>query len=314
MITALGASPSLDVTYVVDDYRIGEIHRPRSVIRVAGGKALNASRAATLLGADVRAIALLGGALGDAVCADAKLSGVAVTRIDTEAETRECVSVLSLEGDRLTEVYEHPSPVTAAEWSRALEATAAALDERTGWLMISGGMPASLGENALVDVLEVARRAGSRVALDSHGAALRAALEQGDVALLKVNRAEAAEVLDLPADSPLLDLARALQCRTSGAVVVTDGVGGAIGVDTDGSAVHVSLPGHTGAYPVGSGDSFLGALVVALDAGHSLESGMRSGTAAATANAMVPGAARFTRAEADALLPDVRVIPIGARP
>jgi len=75
--------------------------------------------------------------------------------------------------------------------------------------------------------------------------------------------------------------------------------------------VHASLDGHTGAFPVGSGDSFLGALVVALDAGEPLADGLRSATAAGTANAAGPGAAVFSRAHYEALLPEVRLIPIG---
>jgi len=312
VITVLAASPSLDVTYVVDDYRLGEIHRPASVIRVAGGKALNAARAATVLGADVHAVALLGGSLGTAVLVDAERSGVTVSQIETDAETRECVSVMSVADGQLTEVYEHPSDVTEAEWVFALSAIAEVVPARPGWLMVSGGMPASLGVGALVDVLQIADRAGIRVALDSHGEALRAALGSTSPALLKINRAEAAELLGLSTELPLVELARALRATTGGAIVVTDGVDGALGIDTDDSAVHVSLTGHRGEFPVGSGDSFLGGLVVALDAGETLERGMRLATAAATANAMVPGAALFSRASVDALLHEVRVIPLSA--
>ena len=310
MITALAASPSLDVTYIVADYRLGGIHRPESVIRVAGGKTLNAARAATLLGADVHTIALLGGSLGAAVLAGAERDGVSVHPIATESETRACVSVSSLASGALTEVYEHPSIVTTAEWTAALEAVVTALRARPGWLLISGGMPASLGTDALAGLLAAAAETGVHVALDSHGAALVAALETAAPALLKINRAEAAEALGLAVDTPLIELARALHRTTQNAVVITDGVGGAIGVDAGGAALHVSLDGHTGAFPVGSGDSFLGALVVALDAGESLAYALRGATAAGAANAGGPGAAVFSRADYDALLPAVRLIPI----
>ena len=313
MITALAASPSLDVTYVVADYRVGSIHRPESVIRVAGGKTLNAARAAGLLGADVHTIALLGGALGAAVLAGAERDGVSVHPVFTKAETRACVSVSSLADGTLTEVYEHPPRVTTEEWTAALEATVAALRARPGWLLVSGGMPASLGTDALARLLAAAHEVGAKVALDSHGAALAAALESASPALLKVNRDEAAEVLGLATDSPLIELARALHRSTRNAVVITDGAGGAIGVDADGDAIHASLEGHTGAFPVGSGDSFLGALVVALDAGGSLSDGMRQATAAGTANAAGPGAAVFTRAHYESLLTEVRLIPIGSQ-
>lgn len=322
MITALCPSPALDVTYVVDDFVLGEIHRPGSVTRVAGGKALNAARAAATVGVDVAAVALLGGSLGDAVERAAESHGVRITRVDTAAETRSCVSVLSLAGSVLTEVYEHPSAVSAAEWETALATVAAALGERPGWLMVSGGMPSGLGADALARVLALAARAGVAVALDSHGPALRAAVGRGGaasarsgpvLALLKINRAEAAELLDVAVNSPLIELARGVRALTRGMVVVTDGVGGAIGIDSEGSALHASIPQNAGAFPVGSGDSFLGALVVAIDGGESFESALRWATAAATANAGSAGAARFKRAQAEQLRDAVKIIPIQAR-
>ena len=46
MITVLLLSPSLDVTYLVDEVTVGEIHRPHTVLRSPGGKGLNLARAA----------------------------------------------------------------------------------------------------------------------------------------------------------------------------------------------------------------------------------------------------------------------------
>ena len=161
-------------------------------------------------------------------------------------------------------------------------------------------------------MLALAAQFGISVALDSHGPALRAALAKAP-ALLKINRTEAAELLERPIDSPLIELARGLHAITAAMVVVTDGVGGAIGIDTDGTALHASIPDASGAFPVGSGDSFLGALVVALDAGRPFEFALRQATAAATANAEIAGAARFELARADELRDAVRIIPIQQR-
>jgi fructose-1-phosphate kinase PfkB-like protein len=168
--------------------------------------------------------------------------------------------------------------------------------------------------DALPRLLDSAARAGVAVALDSHGPALRKALASATIpALLKVNRAEAAELLELPADTPLLELARGLRAHSNGIVVVTDGIGGAIGIDADGSALHTSIPDAAGAFPVGSGDSFLGALVVALDANRSFEFALRQATAAANANAAVAGAARFDVARVAELHRAARIIPIHQR-
>jgi fructose-1-phosphate kinase PfkB-like protein len=62
-----------------------------------------------------------------------------------------------------------------------------------------------------------------------------------------------------------------------------------------------------GAYPVGSGDAFLAGLAIGLERGEDLVAAARRGAAAATANAMQPGAGRL-----DALVVDQLLDRIGA--
>lgn len=81
MITVVALSPSVDVTYVVDEFVLGEVHRPRSVHREAGGKALNAARAAAALGARVGAVAALWGATGEFVAQRLADAGVELRRV-----------------------------------------------------------------------------------------------------------------------------------------------------------------------------------------------------------------------------------------
>ena len=59
-IHTLGLTPALDVVYVLDEVRLGAIHRPPVVIKSAGGKSLNVARALARLGMPARAIAPLG--------------------------------------------------------------------------------------------------------------------------------------------------------------------------------------------------------------------------------------------------------------
>ena len=61
MLTAVVLSPSLDISYEVDELTVGTIHRPLSTVRCAGGKGLNMVRAATALVGAVRAADGAGG-------------------------------------------------------------------------------------------------------------------------------------------------------------------------------------------------------------------------------------------------------------
>ena len=305
MITAVAVSPSLDVTYVVDE--LAGIQRPLSVHRVAGGKALNAARAAALLGSTVTAVAVLGGGTGAVVAQAARTDGLDLRVVDGDELTRTCVSIHSRSTGALTEIYEHATDVSRAAYDELLAVLSDLLAARPGWCLVSGGFPASLGDDALVELVDAATGAGARVAVDSHGPVLRALLAHGSrPTLVKVNRAEACEVLDQPVTSSLETVTAELQSRTGGLVVVTDGLAGMLA--TDGRAtLHAALPGVVGQFPVGSGDSALGALVHALDAGHGLDDALRLAVATGCANALVPGAARFDPATVRRLAADVVV-------
>ena len=288
MISAVALSPALDVTYVVSELR--GIQRPLEVRRVGGGKALNAARAAARLGADVLALAVLGGGTGRVVREAAEADGVRVEPFDGGTLTRTCISISSAATDELTEIYETAVPVPAETFDAVLARLGDVARERPGWWLVSGSSPQSLGDDALTRIAATVHAAGARLAVDSHGPALAAVVRDAAPDLVKINRAEAVELTGLPGDAHLTDLVDAVGRRTGGLVVVTDGTAGATAGDGP-SRVHARLDGHVGLFPVGSGDSFLGGLLVGLEESDSLGDALRLATAAAAANAQVPGAA-----------------------
>jgi 1-phosphofructokinase family hexose kinase len=301
VITCLALSVSLDITYLVGHYELGGIHRPLETLKLAGGKALNVARAARALGAETRVIGIIGGPTGERV--RSLLGSIPATLISDTAETRSCVSVADVSRGALTEIYEYASPIAAPAWSE-FEAGVGALDPTPGeWVVLSGSIPDGVPVDRLADLLRRCSAAGAKIAIDTHGPALAAVLGLAD--LVKVNRAEAAELL-AGANAGLEELTMGIRSLTrSGAtVVVTDGVRGAL------AAVH-SIPGardeeifiagdpEVGQFPVGSGDSYLAALLVALDSGVTVRNALIDAAACASANAKRPGAAIFDAAEVD---------------
>lgn len=288
MITAVALSPALDVGYRVE--RAVGIQRPYDVRRVAGGKALNAARAAARLGADVAAVALLGGPVGELVAQLAAADGLALQVVAAVEPTRTCVSIHPDVGEAV-EVYEKAVPASPREVEAVVAAVGRTLAARPGWCLVSGGMPGAFGADALAALLHQARSGGARVAVDTHGAALVAALADPPD-LVKVNRDEAAEALGAAAGATAEDLAAALHETTGVVCVVTDGTAGAVAADRSGPR-RVALASPVGRYPVGSGDSFLGGLVVSLDNGEDLDLALCLASGAAAANAQELGAAVF---------------------
>ena len=264
MIAFVAASPSIDRTHVVDALAPGEIHRPRHVVAVAGGKALNAARAAHALGADVHAIALLGGHAGRWVADALEEEGVTCDAVAGPGETRVCLSVS--DGEGLTEFYE-PGPALAAEHWAALEAATARIAAGARWVGVAGSLPPGAPADAAARLLRVAREAGARVALDVSGEALRLGLEAGPD-FVKVNAHEAAELGFETAAALREAAARGLAGRREPAAAITHGADGMELATPEGATLRAAPP-RLGAYPVGSGDAALGGFLAALDAGAS---------------------------------------------
>lgn len=287
MILVLALSPSLDVTYELPVLRRNTVNRVGAVTRVPGGKALNAARVAASLGAEVEVVVPLGGASGAWISGALRDEGIAATVIPVGTETRTCVAVVEDDGAASsTDLYEAAAPLDVDAWSAL---AAAVLDtvarRRPTWLLLSGSLPEGARPAAVAELLGRARSAGVLTAVDSSGEGLRALAPVAD--LIKVNRAEAAELLDR--DRSPQEAARALAGRWACDAVVTDGVrpGGAV---AGGVALPVRAPSRAGRFPAGSGDAFLGALVAALLAGGDAAVALAAAAAAAEANARVPGA------------------------
>lgn len=308
MITCLALSASLDITYLVDSLEVGGITRPREVYRVGGGKALNVARAAAALGTPVRAIAPLGGEVGQLVYSLLLGSGVDLEVVDTPGQTRSCVSIAADDSDRLTELYEPSEPLTASVWDAVVEHVRQLPADPGGWIVLSGSIPGGVDLASLVELLNTCRGTGLRIAIDSHGAALEALVDGVRPELVKVNRSEAAGLLGLPEETVIGTLADGIRERTGGLVVLTDGVAGSWAVDASG-AFRAQPDPVRGRFPVGSGDSFLAGLLVGLSRGDALADSVHLAAACASANAAGPGAAVFDPAEVDAALRRITVVP-----
>ena len=287
MIVCVAAKPSIDKLFEVDRVVRGAIHRPSGYLQVAGGKGLNAARAAVTLGADVRAVTLLSGHAGRWIAEELEREGIETEIVWTPGESRASLSVADRETAGMTEFYEDGTPIDAAAWASfatAVEATAAG----ASWLTMSGALPPGAPPDGYASL-----RCECQVAADT-------VAERPDrVALVKVNAAEAAILTGLDTSDADGAVAAARALAETGAAAVTRGPLGAVLV-----AGEEACMGHidaTGAYPVGSGDSFLAGMVTARDQGAEWQSALALALGAAAANAEVPGAGRFARSEAERL-------------
>jgi fructose-1-phosphate kinase PfkB-like protein len=205
---------------------------------------------------------------------------------------------------RSTLVYEPAPPVTEADVDALLTLLATSLLPSASWAAICGSPPAGMPAAGYAALVEGVHAAGRSCLVDAGGAALAAALTaRPDV--VKVSRAEAASVLAGEPRDPVA-AARALVALGARLAIVTDGPRGAGAADGR-TAWQVEVPRIRALDPIGSGDAFSAALMVALDAGRSTEDALASAAATGTANAETLGAGRIDVGRVAALTTQVRV-------
>lgn len=308
-IVCLAANPSIDKLFEIERLVKGDIHRPLGFVQTAGGKGLNAARAATALGADVTVVALMRGHTGAWLAETLASEGVRGSYVWTHGENRSSLSVADRETRGLTEFYEHGSDVPSSAWIELVHETQRAWADGA-WLTISGSMPRGASDDGYADLVREAHGAAVHVALDAEGDRLRHALDAGPD-IVKVNAAEAGELLGVPTSrrDEALTAAQKLRALAGGdahAGIVTRGADGVVLAAPDGS-LYEGVLYVRGRYPVGSGDAFLAGLVTSLDRGESWAGALRLALGAATANAELPGAGTLDPSRAVALADQAQV-------
>jgi 1-phosphofructokinase family hexose kinase len=309
MIVCVSANPSIDKLFVVDRLTQGSIHRPVEFVQLAGGKGLNVARAAASLGADISAVALLGGFAGKWIAQALESEGIPVHVSWTGAETRSCLSVADASTADLTEFYENGHEVEAEAWER-LQALVEEVSASANWFIFSGSLPRGVPADGYAGLMDAARRQGAAVALDTRDESLTRALEARPT-VVKINAAEAGDVLHIPVTSveESLIAARGLRRRSGGiAAIVTRGAEGAI-ADTESGCWHV-YSRVRGPYPVGSGDAFLAGLITGLDRGDDWRQALALAFGAGAANAEVPGTGCLLPARAEAIAADTQIVQL----
>lgn len=317
-IVFVAANPSIDRLYEIDRLTLGEIHRPRAVATVAGGKGLNAARAAAALGGRVTAVGIVGGVPGEWISRELDRLGIDARLVRTAADTRTCVSIFDRSSGALTEVYERGAAIEATDWE-ALEAIVAAelAASDVAAIALSGSLPPGAPPDGFGRVARLAATShgsgtGVRAAVlaDSYGPALAAVLAERP-AFVKVNAREAGEASAVEVHDVVsaAAAARHLLDLGAGAAIVTLGPAGAV-LATAGDVVHLVSPNVRGAYPVGSGDAVLGGLAEALARGAPAIDAARLGLAAGTANALLPGAGVLDPSAIGEILDGILIRPV----
>jgi len=305
MILCITPNPAIDRTILLPGLVLGNVHRAQKVIVAAGGKGLNVARAIRTLGGEPLCMGFAGGHTGRLLAELAEKDGFHSAWTWIDSETRTCTILVSQDGDA-TLINEPGIPVSTFDWGRLRQDILAQLSS-VGLVCISGSLPPASSAEEFQGLLKILVGAGKQVWVDTSGAALNTALGHPDISI-KVNGAEISEFLGFE----VKDLATAGRALTIlgnqglTASVITLGSAGALLASREGRW-YARGPQVDVVSTVGSGDSFLGGLVSALDAGRDWADALRDAVAAGTANALLPGGAQFRLQDFEKIRKQIRV-------
>lgn len=282
-IFTLTLSPSLDsATLTAQIYPEGKLRCSVPVFEPGGG-GINVARAITHLGGKATAIFPAGGATGEHLVSLLADEQVAVDTVEAKDWTRQNLHV-HVESSNEQYRFVMPGATLSEDEFRQLEEKVLAI-ESGALLVISGSLPPGVKTEKLTQLISAAQQNGIRCIVDSSGEALSAALNLGNIELVKPNQKELSALVNRDLSQPDDVRKAAEELVKSGKarrVVVSLGPQGALAVDETGS-VQVVPPPMKSQSTVGAGDSMVGAMTLKLAQGASLREMTQYGVAAGSA-------------------------------
>ena len=265
MIVTVTLNPSLDRTVEVGRLDRGDVVRTGAPLLEPAGKGVNVARALTAHGVNSVAVLPVGGREGAELSALLDAAGVSARYVPVSGRTRSNLTVAE-PGGTVTKLNE-PGLALSHDDLTAITAVVRATAEDATWIVVSGSLPPEISTATFARFVDDVRRTGAKLAVDTSGDALSAAVDARPD-LLKPNLAELAELAGRPLDTlgDVVAAAEAVRASGVGTVLVSLGAEGAVLVGPDGVVVgtsHVAVPRST----VGAGDSFLAGYLASETAG-----------------------------------------------
>lgn len=304
-IVTVTLNPTIDRVLEVPGLQIGQHCKGQLRWREPAGKALNVSRALLTLGIRSTAVGLVGrGELAEFETF-AKAAGFLSRFTPIAGASRENITLIDPVANTETHIRDVGPHITRNDLER-LRDRLAGFRGPQHIVVFTGSLPPGLEPEDFGKLLEQCIGQRTRVAVDTSGAALKVAATH-QLWLLKPNRQELCELanrqdMDLNA---IGKFARFLSTSIEH-VVVTLGPQGAIATTANRSvASRCPIDAARVVSTVGCGDTFLAGYLAMASSSANPETALATALAAATASAMNPRPAVFTREQFNALLPCV---------
>lgn len=284
MILVVNLNASVDKRYEIADIQKGKVMRARNVENTPGGKGLHVANVATILKEDCIVTGLLGGKSGEFIEEKLKDYGIRQDFVKISGDTRECLAFIT---DDLiqTEILE-PGPEVSGNEQKTFLNKYMELLERSTVVVASGSVPRNVPKNFYRKLIELSNSKGKKFLLDTSGELLKEGIE-GKPYFIKPNRdeIEALTGRKITCKEDAIREIKDFQAKGIKFVAISLGVEGSV-AGYEGKFYNVTIPKVDAVNPVGSGDSYVGGIAIAIQRGYEVKDALKFASACGTANAM----------------------------
>jgi tagatose 6-phosphate kinase len=308
MITTVTFNPAIDKRYYIKSIAIGEVQRVIDVENTAGGKGLNVSRVAAILGEKVSATGFLGGTNGQFIEEEISRIGIESRFFKINGQTRCCLAIIDSEGKQ-TEFLEPGPEIDMKDFESWLKIYEELL-KNTEIVTASGSLPRGLNADSYASIIHMAKSRGIKFFLDTSGSALLEGIKAKPY-FLKPNMDEIGLITgkDLNTEMDILKGIKYLNEKGVDLVTVSMGKDGSIS-GYKGTYYRAISPYINAVNSVGSGDSFTAGMAVAHFRRMNIIDSIRFASACGAANAMENRTGYVRIENVERIFKDVKVVKV----
>lgn len=305
MIYTITLNPALDRNIWIKKIKQDESNRIQKEERYAAGKGIDVSRVLTCLGVRNKALGFVGGFDGDEMEGRLINEGIICEFTKISGETRTNIVINEI-GKNSQTIFGAPGPEIMPFELIGIIRQVEKL-ENPKIVIISGSLPPGIHPEIYSKIMEIARNKGSKVILDTDGAALKTGIQVSpDVIKPNVHELGHLAGQELNSAKKIISTAQTLCDQGTSIVMVSLGARGILLVGE--KERYLAVPPQVKVVnTIGAGDSAIAGFVFGTETGKSIQDALICAVAAGTATTLRPGPALCTKNDFLKLIPQVKL-------
>ncbi|MEE0421501.1 MAG: 1-phosphofructokinase [Lachnospiraceae bacterium] len=309
MVLTVTLNAAIDKRYVVDRFQTGAVNRVAACTFTPGGKGLNVSKTAAILGESVVATGFAGGYAGNYIEHALKGLGVKSAFCHLDQESRSCINIWDRDRRVQTEFLE-PGPTVGEEELLRFETKLLELAKSADIVVMSGSVPAGLNEKTYQRLIRKIKPYGMPIILDTSGGLLENGIESCPT-MIKPNMDEIRMLTGKTCESMDEVISAAQDIHEEGVEIVAVSLGGEGSLLVCSEGVYrAKVPNMDAVNTVGCGDAMIAGFVHGLTAGFPVEEILRKASAVSAAAALREETGYFRMEDMERLLQQVEIFKL----